>query len=96
MEQQKRIQLENGLIGVLGLLSAILFIISFIPIGMLSDKVRVYTEMSKMVERVLCLIMLILCGQLMLRKHMAWSIIMIILFINFVREIPSVRLKYNL
>lgn len=96
MEQQKRIQLENGLIGVLGLLSAILFIISFIPIGMLCDKVRVYTEMSKMVERVLCLIMLILCGQLMLRKHMAWSIIMIILFINFVREIPSVRLKYNL
>ena len=96
MEQQKRIQLENGLIGGLGLLSAILFIISFIPIGMLSDKVRVYTEMSKMVERVLCLIMLILCGQLMLRKHMAWSIIMIILFINFVREIPSVRLKYNL
>lgn len=96
MEQKKRIQLENGLIGVLGLLSAILFIVSFIPIGMLSDKVRVYMEMSKMVERVLCLIMLILCGQLMLRKHMAWSITMIILFINFVRGILGVQHSYRI
>lgn len=96
MEQQKRIQLENGLIGVLGLLSAILFIISFIPIGMLSDKVRVYMEMSKMVERVLCLIMLALCGQLMLRKHMAWSITMIILFINFVRGMLGVQHSYRI
>lgn len=96
MEQQKRIQLENGLIGVLGLLSAILFIVSFIPIGMLSDKVRVYMEMSKMVERVLCLIMIVLCGQLMLRKHMAWSITMIILFINFVRGMLGVQHSYRI
>lgn len=96
MEQKKRIQLENGLIGVLGLLSAILFIVSFIPIGMLSDKVRVYMEMSKMVERVLCLIMIVLCGQLMLRKHMAWSITMIILFINFVRGMLGVQHSYRI
>ena len=53
-------------------------------------------EMSKMVERVLCLIMLILCGQLMLRKHMAWSITMIILFINFVRGILGVQHSYRI
>ncbi len=96
MGQKRCIQLENGLIGALGFLSAILLVVSFIPVGMLSDKVSVYMEMSKMVERVFCLIMLVLCGQLMLRKHMAWVITVVILFVNVIRSLFGVQHTYRI
>ena len=96
MEQEQRIKMENGLIWILALASLVLLIVTFIPIGMLSDKVSTYMEMSKMVARVFCVIMIVVCTQLMLRKYMAWLIAVIISIINIVRGLAGFHHTYRL
>ena len=51
MKQNSRIQLENTLIGALGVLSLVLFILSFLPGLGLANRVGILLEMGHMVQR---------------------------------------------
>ena len=53
MKQNSRIQLENTLIGALGVLSLVLFILSFLPGLGLANRVGILLEMGHMVQRAL-------------------------------------------
>ena len=48
MKQNSRIQLENTLIGALGVLSLVLFILSFLPELGLANRVGILLEMGHM------------------------------------------------
>ena len=63
MKQNSRIQLENTLIGALGVLSLVLFILSFLPGLGLANRVGILLEMGHMVQRAfsVCIIPLCLC-----------------------------------
>lgn len=91
MNQERQTQLENIIILLLALLSAAIFIISFFPYSVWLNKIQTYVEMGRTVERAFSFIMLILCGQLMKRKHTAWSIVIIILMINMIRGMIGYR-----
>ena len=75
MKQNSRIQLENTLIGALGVLSLVLFILSFLPGLGLANRVGILLEMGHMVQRAFSVVLFILTFQLWKRKRAAWNII---------------------
>jgi len=60
MKQNSRIQLENTLIGALGVLSLVLFILSFLPGLGLANRVGILLEMGHMVQRAFSVVLFIL------------------------------------
>ena len=95
MKQNSRIQLENTLIGALGVLSLVLFILSFLPGLGLANRVGILLEMGHMVQRAFSVVLFILTFQLWKRKRAAWNIAVILLFLSFLRGLrglPAARL----
>ena len=76
MSRQKKIQLENGTILFLGAAAFILLAASLFPSSAMSQKVRSYLEMNRMVERAFAVMLLVLSTQLMKRKRTAWEMTM--------------------
>ena len=60
MSRQKKIQLENGTILFLGAAAFILLAASLFPSSAMSQKVRSYLEMNRMVERAFAVMLLVL------------------------------------
>lgn len=85
MKQNSRIQLENTLIGALGVLSLVLFILSFLPGLGLANRVGILLEMGHMVQRAFSVVLFILTFQLWKRKRAAWNIAVLLLFLSFLR-----------
>ena len=85
MKQNSRIQLENTLIGALGVLSLVLFILSFLPELGLANRVGILLEMGHMVQRAFSIVLFVLSLQLWKRKRNAWMIAMGIFTLNFLR-----------
>lgn len=79
MSRQKKIQLENGTILFLGAAAFILLAASLFPSSAMSQKVRSYLEMNRMVERAFAVMLLVLSTQLMKRKRTAWEMTMAVL-----------------
>ena len=73
MSRQKKIQLENGTILFLGAAAFILLAASLFPSSAMSQKVRSYLEMNRMVERAFAVMLLVLSTQLMKRKRTAFK-----------------------
>ena len=82
MKQNSRIQLENTLIGALGVLSLVLFILSFLPGLGLANRVGILLEMGHMVQRAFSVVLFILTFQLWKRKRAAWNIAVLLLFLT--------------
>ena len=59
MSRQKKIQLENGTILFLGAAAFILLAASLFPSSAMSQKVRSYLEMNRMVERAFAVMLLV-------------------------------------
>lgn len=89
MKQTSRIQLENALIGALGILSLVLFILSFLPGLGLASRVSIFLEMGYMVQRAFSVVLFILTFQLRKRKRAAWNIAVILLFLSFLRGLTT-------
>ena len=89
MKQNSRIQLENTLIGALGVLSLVLFILSFLPGLGLANRVGILLEMGHMVQRAFSVVLFILTFQLWKRKRAAWNIAVILLFLSFLRGLTA-------
>lgn len=85
MKQNSRIQLENTLIGALGVLSLVLFILSFLPGLGLANRVGILLEMGHMVQRAFSVVLFILTFQLWKRKRAAWNIAVLRCFKLFTR-----------
>ena len=90
MKQNSRIQLENTLIGALGVLSLVLFILSFLPGLGLANRVGILLEMGHMVQRAFSVVLFILTFQLWKRKRAAWNIAVLLLFLSFFAFVSSV------
>lgn len=89
MKQNSRIQLENTLIGALGVLSLVLFILSFLPELGLANRVGILLEMGHMVQRAFSVVLFILTFQLWKRKRAAWNIAVLLLFLSFLRGLTA-------
>ena len=89
MKQNSRIQLENTLIGALGVLSLVLFILSFLPGLGLANRVGILLEMGHMVQRAFSVVLFILTFQLWKRKRAAWNIAVLLLFLSFLRGLTA-------
>ena len=89
MKQNSRIQLENTLIGALGVLSLLLFILSFLPGLGLANRVGILLEMGHMVQRAFSVVLFILTFQLWKRKRAAWNIAVLLLFLSFLRGLTA-------
>ena len=89
MKQNSRIQLENTLIGALGVLSLVLFILSFLPGLGLANRVGILLEMGHMVQRAFSVVLFILTFQLWKRKRAAWNIAVILLFFKLFTRADS-------
>ena len=83
MSRQKKIQLENGTILFLGAAAFILLAASLFPSSAMSQKVRSYLEMNRMVERAFAVMLLVLSTQLMKRKRTAWEMTMAVLTLTY-------------
>ena len=86
MSRQKKIQLENGTILFLGAAAFILLAASLFPSSAMSQKVRSYLEMNRMVERAFAVMLLVLSTQLMKRKRTAWEMTMAVLTLSLLRN----------
>ena len=73
MNRQTKIRLENGTILLLGAAAFVLLAASLLPSSAMSEKVRSYLEMNRMVERAFAAMLLVLSLQLMKRKKAAWE-----------------------
>ena len=71
MNRQTKIRLENGTILLLGAAAFVLLAASLLPSYAMSEKVRSYLEMNRMVERAFAAMLLVLSLQLMKRKKAA-------------------------
>ena len=71
MNRQTKIRLENGTILLLGAAAFVLLAASLLPSSAMSEKVRSYLEMNRMVERAFAAMLLVLSLQLMKRKKAA-------------------------
>ena len=89
MKQNSRVQLENTLIGALGVLSLVLFILSFLPGLGLANRVGILLEMGHMVQRAFSVVLFILTFQLWKRKRAAWNIAVLLLFLSFLRGLTA-------
>ena len=69
MNRQTKIRLENGTILLLGAAAFVLLAASLLPSSAMSEKVRSYLEMNRMVERAFAAMLLVLSSQLMKRKR---------------------------
>ena len=83
-----RFCMENTLIGALGVLSLLLFILSFLPGLGLANRVGILLEMGHMVQRAFSVVLFILTFQLWKRKRAAWNIAVLLLFLSFLRGLP--------
>ena len=88
MKQNSRIQLENTLIGALGVLSLVLFILSFLPGLGLANRVGILLEMGHMVQRAFSVVLFILTFQLWKRKRAAWNIAVLLCIFRFTWQKP--------
>ena len=79
MNRQTKIRLENGTILLLGAAAFVLLAASLLPSYAMSEKVRSYLEMNRMVERAFAAMLLVLSLQLMKRKKAAWEMTMAVL-----------------
>ena len=73
MNRQTKIRLENGTILLLGAAAFVLLAASLLPSYAMSEKVRSYLEMNRMVERAFAAMLLVLSLQLMKRKKATWE-----------------------
>ena len=89
MKQNSRIQLENTLIGALGVLSLVLFILSFLPGWDWQTASVSVLEMGHMVQRAFSVVLFILTFQLWKRKRAAWNIAVLLLFLSFLRGLTA-------
>ena len=90
MSRQKKIQLENGTILFLGAAAFILLAASLFPSSAMSQKVRSYLEMNRMVERAFAVMLLVLSTQLMKRKRTAWEMTMAVLTLSLLRGLGEI------
>lgn len=90
MSRQKKIQLENGTILFLGAAAFILLAASLFPSSAMSQKVRSYLEMNRMVERAFAVMLLVLSTQLMKRKRTAWEMTMAVLTLSLLRGLEEI------
>lgn len=90
MSRQKKIQLENGTILFLGAAAFILLAASLFPSSAMSQKVRSYLEMNRMVERAFVVMLLVLSTQLMKRKRTAWEMTMAVLTLSLLRGLEEI------
>lgn len=89
-DRQKKIQLENGTILFLGAAAFILLAASLFPSSAMSQKVRSYLEMNRMVERAFAVMLLVLSTQLMKRKRTAWEMTMAVLTLSLLRGLEEI------
>ena len=82
MNRQTKIRLENGTILLLGAAAFVLLAASLLPSYAMSEKVRSYLEMNRMVERAFAAMLLVLSLQLMKRKKAAWEMTMAVLTLS--------------
>ena len=85
MNRQTKIRLENGTILFLGAVAFALLAASLFPSSAMSEKVRSYLEMNRMVERAFAVMLLVLSSQLMKRKRTAWEMTMVVLALSLLR-----------
>ena len=85
MNRQTKIRLENGTILFLGAAAFALLAASLFPSSAMSEKVRSYLEMNRMVERAFAVMLLVLSSQLMKRKRTAWEMTMAVLVLSLLR-----------
>lgn len=85
MNRQTKIRLENGTILFLGAAAFALLAASLFPSSAMSEKVRSYLEMNRMVERAFAVMLLVLSSQLMKRKRTAWEMSMAVLVLSLLR-----------
>ena len=85
MNRQTKIRLENGTILLLGAAAFVLLAASLLPSYAMSEKVRSYLEMNRMVERAFAAMLLVLSLQLMKRKKAAWEMTMAVLTLSLLR-----------
>ena len=86
MNRQTKIRLENGTILLLGAAAFGLLAASLLPSSAMSEKVRSYLEMNRMVERAFAAMLLVLSLQLMKRKKAAWEMTMAVLALSLLRR----------
>ena len=82
MNRQTKIRLENGTILLLGAAAFVLLAASLLPSSAMSEKVRSYLEMNRMVERAFAAMLLVLSLQLMKRKKAAWEMTVAVLALS--------------
>ena len=85
MNRQTKIRLENGTILLLGAAAFVLLAASLLPSYAMSEKVRSYLEMNRMVERAFAAMLLVLSLQLMKRKKAAWEMTVAVLVLSLLR-----------
>ena len=85
MNRQTKIRLENGTILLLGAAAFVLLAASLLPSSAMSEKVRSYLEMNRMVERAFAAMLLVLSLQLMKRKKAAWEMTVAVLVLSLLR-----------
>ena len=85
MNRQTKIRLENGTILLLGAAAFVLLAASLLPSYAMSEKVRSYLEMNRMVERAFAAMLLVLSLQLMKRKKAAWEMTVAVLALSLLR-----------
>lgn len=85
MSRSTRIKIENIIIIFIALASLGLLVLSFLPSLPMSAAVRVSLEMGKMVERAFSIVILAVSLQLMKRRRTAWSVVVFVLLVNFIR-----------
>lgn len=85
MSRSTRIKIENIIIIFIALASFGLLVLSFLPSLPMSAAVRVSLEMGKMVQRAFSIVILAVSLQLMKRRRIAWSVVVFVLLINFIR-----------
>lgn len=90
MNRQTKIRLENGTILLLGAAAFVLLAASLLPSYAMSEKVRSYLEMNRMVERAFAAMLLVLSLQLMKRKKAAWEMTMAVLTLSLLRGLGEI------
>ena len=92
MNRQTKIRLENGTILLLGAAAFVLLAASLLPSYAMSEKVRSYLEMNRMVERAFAAMLLVLSLQLMKRKKAAWEMTVAVLALSLLRGLGETYL----
>ena len=89
MTQSHRTRLENSCILLLFLFSLGMFLFSFLHHSPAEAALLIGTEMDRMVQRALSLVLICLCHQLKKRKRAALDTALVLFLLNIVRSFPQ-------